>query len=85
MAVLPFGLVSAGAVEAEKKTRRTASQATRLRKLYPTAARMALAASPAPAMRLHPIQCFGFHMIMTGSTAALRRSARRIPAVTPRV
>src|SRR5215207_8019677 len=67
------------------KADQTASQRMRSRKLEPTAASTALIASPALwARSVRPMRCSALRWPITGSTAARRRKARLMAAVSPR-
>src|SRR3954471_7643708 len=72
---------------AQRRAHKALSQATRSRRLWPTAARMALIASPgAPNRRLRSTRPSLFRCPITGSIALRRRSSRRIVGeVMPRV
>src|SRR3954469_21342405 len=72
---------------AQRRAHKALSQATRSRRLWPAAARMALIASPcAPNRRLRSTRPSLFRCPITGSMALRRRSSRRIVGETmPRV
>src|SRR3954465_15719751 len=72
---------------AQRRAHNALSQATRSRRLWPAAARMALIASPcAPNRRLRSTRPSLFRCPITGSIALRRRSSRRIVGeVMPRV